>query len=137
MGGNESSGREHANITLAMRWTQRERQTKEEVGSQVLYAARGGGSPTRETFLGCRMRMALRRAAAPSQQIWRWAGGRQNVIITPRRRRDEDAETSVALSALPRLLPAEGTSSRTSVSSSRREEKRARYRSLTPRLESS
>ena len=50
MGGNESLGREHANITLAMRWTQRERQTKEEVGSQVLYATRGGGSPTRETF---------------------------------------------------------------------------------------
>ena len=44
-------------------------------------------------------------------------GGRQNVIITPRR--DEDAETP---SALSRQLPAERTSSsRTSASSSRRE----------------
>ena len=51
MGGNESSGREHANITLAMRWTQREMQTKEEVGSQVLYAARGEGVQQGKRFL--------------------------------------------------------------------------------------
>ena len=38
-------------ITLAMRWTRRERQTKEEVGSQVLYATRGEGVQQGKRFL--------------------------------------------------------------------------------------
>ena len=87
MGGNESPGREHAKMTSAMGWTQRKRQTKEEVGSQFLYS-KGGGGPTKQNFedfdpqSGC--------ASATDLAL----GGRQNVIITPRH--DEDAETNVA-----------------------------------------
>ena len=67
MGGNESTGREHAKMTFAMGWTQRKRQTKEEVDSQVSYATPGKGvqlnKDTEDVVCGW-----------SSGRIWRWAG---------------------------------------------------------------